>query len=406
MLTIPSGVQDGDLLLALYSHWSYAAATAPGGWTLLHTATAAASGTVSVWYRYANNDIPGSTYTWTFSGARPYEAGGIVAYRGAAPAAFEDGFCTNHGHSTAPTLCSFTVNFSNDLYVGFFSTENINLVLPVDLTGQLANQYLNGSHFGVAAASKSLGAPGVIPAEVASMNNGGWATIAFAIKPAITGPTATSTTTATPTLTPTPTSTPTPGPIALLGFTSTTSTTQKVPAGVQNGDLLFAFYSYWSQTFVGAPSGWTLLHTATSSGSGVMTVWYRFANGNPPGSSFTWNFSTTAYEAGGMLAYRGVGPSFEDGSCTSQGHNTMPTLCGFSTTRPNDRYVGLLSTENTNLMLPGDLTSILLNQYLNGSHFGVAAADKALGAAGLVPSEFASMNNGGWASIAFALRGP
>ncbi len=408
-VTVPAGVQNGDLLLAFYSYYSFATATAPSGWTLLHSATAANSGVEAIWYRFANAEVPGSTYTWTFSGSTPYAAGGMLAYRGVA-ASFEDGFCTSQGRSAAPTLCALSTTQAGDTYLGFFATENINLVLPADLTGLVVNQYVNGSHFGVATGSKQLGAAGLIPADVAAMSSGGWASVAIALK-ASGQPTATATARSTPsptaTLTPSATPTPPSGAITLVGFTGTTTTTQMIPATVQNGDLLLAFYSYYSFATATAPSGWTLLHSAAASGSGVETVWYRFANGNPAGSTFTWSFGgSTPYAAGGMLAYRGVAASFEDGFCTAQGRSTAPTLCAFSTAHANDVYVGWYSTENTHLVLPTDLSPLIFNDYLSGSHFGVAAANKALFAAGAVPADIGSMNTGGWATIAIAIKSP
>jgi len=307
------------------------------------------------------------------------------------------------------------------------ATENTNLVLPVDLNGLLVNQYSNGAYFGVAAADKSLGSAGVIPADVGSMNSGGWATIAIALKALSTGPTPTATATvATPTATATviptvaptvtpppptatatatatstqlPTATPTPGAITLVGTTSTTTARTVVPTGVQVGDLLLAFYSYWSFNTVTAPTGWQMLQSATSSGSGVEAVWYRFAGSSDvPGTAYNWSFSgSTAYEAGGMLAYRSVDPSApQDGFCTNSGHSTAPSLCSFTTNFSSDMYVGFFATENTNLVLPADLTGLVVNQYLSGSYFGVAAANKSLGSAGTVSADVGSMNSGGW----------
>ena len=219
-MTVPAGVQNGDLLLAFYSYWSFATASAPSGWQILQSATSSGSGVETVWYRFANNDIPGSIYTWSFAKAVPYEAGGMLAYRGVDPSTPEDGFCTNSGHSAVPSLCSFMTNFTPDRYVGFFATENTNLVLPGDLSTLVVNQYVNGSHFGVAAASKALSSAGLVPADVGSMNNGGWATVAIALKAAGSVPSATPTATSTPTATPTATPTmtanrsPTPTPTA------------------------------------------------------------------------------------------------------------------------------------------------------------------------------------------------
>ncbi len=445
--TVPAGVQNGDLMLAYYSYYSFATATAPAGWTLLHSATSSGSGVETVWYRFANGDTPGAQFTWTFGGSGPFAAGGMLAYRGVASGSFEDGFCTNQGSSGTPTLCAFSTTQANDLYLGFFATENTNLVLPADLTGLAINQYVSGSHFGAAAGSKALAAPGQQPADFASMNSGGWATVAFAIKPSSGSPTPTATSTVTRTATPTITSTPSNAPtptitltatggatptttttptitatvtrtatltptatpvsaITLVGSTTTVNSTQTVPAGVQNGDLMLAYYSYYSFATANAPAGWTLLHSASSSGSGVETVWYRFANGDTPGSQFTWTFGGSGpYAAGGMLAYRGAASgSFEDGFCTNQGKSGLPTLCAFSTTQAGDLYLGFFATENTNLVLPADLNLLALNQYVNGSHFGVGAGSKVLVSSGQQPADIGSMNSGGWATVAFAIK--
>ena len=301
----------------------------------------------------------------------------------------------------------------------------------------MLNQYLAGSHFGLAAAHKTLGSAGIVPVDVGSMNTGGWATVAFALKPLGSSPTPTATaTTSTPTVTatatpaptiaaPTPTATatatsittatstrtatatPTPAAIALVGSTTTTTTKMTVPAGVQNGDLLLAFYSYWSLASATAPSGWTLLHSVTAGGSGVEAVWYRFAGNDAPGSSYTWTFGgATPYEAGGMLIYRGADPAaFQDGFCTTQGSSSAPSLFSFTTNFSNDTYLGFFATENTNLILPADVSGLVVNQYVRGSHFGVASAAKSLGSAGVIPSDSGSMNGGGWATIAVALKG-
>ena len=412
---VPAGVQTGDLLLAFYSYWSSASATAPAGWQLLQSASSSGSGTESLWYHFATSaDTPGTPYTWTFGGL-PYQSGGMLAFHGIDTAAPQDGFCLNRGSSSAPSLCSFSTSYSNDIYLGFFSTENIALILPGDLTPSVVNQYANGSWFGSAAGSKSLGTAGIVPADAGSMSSGGWATVALALKRANSGPPS-STPVPTPVPTAVPTSLPTPvptatataaaGSITLIATSSTTSSRATVPAGVQAGDLLLAFYSYWSSSSATAPSGWQSLQSSTLAGSGVETVWYRIATGSDvAGSSYAWAFSGTPYEAGGMLAYRGVSPSApNDGSCISAGRSANPSWCEFNTTSAGDKYVALVATENVGLALPSDLRQESIRQYANGSNFGVAAGDKALGNAGSVAAESGSMNIGGWATIAIALR--
>ncbi len=433
-MTVPNGVQNGDLMLAFYSYWASSSATPPSGWQLLQTAASSSSGIETVWYRFANNDTPGGTYSWSFNGTA-YEAGGVLAYRGVDPSVVPDGFCTNQASGTTPSLCSFTTSYSNDRYVGFYATENTNLVLPADLTGRVVTQYLYGSYFGAVTADKTLGAAGAVPADIGSMNSGGWETVAIALKPLSSGSTPTATIAKTPTATATvaptvvPTNTPppptatatatqiaptqtatatataAPASITFIGSTSTTSTTVTVPNGVQNGDLMLAFYSYWTYATATAPSGWQLLQSSKSSSSGVATVWYRFANNDTPGGTYSWSFNGNAYEAGGVLAYRGVDPSVvPDGFCTNQGSSTTPSLCSFTTGFSNDRYVGFYTTENTNLVLPADLNGRVVTQYLNGSYFGAAAADKTLGSAGTVPADVGSMSSGGWETVAIGLK--
>ncbi len=180
------------------------------------------------------------------------------------------------------------------------------------------------------------------------------ATATATLIPTTAAPTPTVTLTGTATATATQVPTPTPSSaIAFIGQTTSASTKLTVPSGVQNGDLLLASYSFWSSSSATAPSGWNLLQSAAANGSGVTTVWYRFASNDTPGSSYTWTFSGTAYESGGMTAYRGVDQSaLEDGFCTNSGKSTSPTLCSFATANDGDFYVGFYATEAAALAIP------------------------------------------------------
>ncbi len=395
VVTIPDGVQTGDLLLTFFSYWhAPTSASAPGGWTQLETSPSANSGVETVWYRFATGaDTPGSAYSWSFSGPGPYESGGMVAYRGVDPSV-EDGSCDTSGNSGTPTLCGFTTNSAGDTYVGFFATENTGLSFPGDLHQEVLQQYINGSRFGSAAADKQLGAPEPLSADSGTMNSGGWETVALALKPITSGPTATMT------------ATPIPGTISFVGSSQTTTNMVAVPAGVQNGDLMLAFFSYWHFASLTAPSGWTLLHSEPSGSSGVETVWYRYASGDTPGSLYDWSIAGSGpYVSGGIVAYRGVASvSAEDGNCLDSGSNGSPTLCSFSNTTAGDIYVGFYCTENTGLTPPGDLTTRVLQQYVNGSYFGSAAVDKALPSAGVNNADIGAMNPGGWETVVFALK--
>jgi len=395
--TVPTGVADGDLLLAYFAYWhAPTSATAPLGWTMLTSSASATSGIVTVWYRFANGDTTGTQYNWTFTGPGPYRSGGMIAYRGVDSGSPFDGMCNNQGNNSTPTLCSFSTNFTGDQYLGFFATENTNLVLPADLTTETIQDYNIGQYFGSAVGDKVLGGSGLQPSDAGSMNSGGWETIAVALKATASGPTPV----------PTATATALPGSILKIGSTSTTTNQVAVPAGVADGDVLLAFFSYWSPATVTAPPGWTFLHNSVNSSSGTEAVWYRIASGETPGTFYTWNFNGPGpYVSGGMLAYRGVDTGqIEDGNCELIGHSTAPTLCSFTTAFNNDEFVGLFATENTAFALPGDLTQEVLTQYSNGHFFGTAAGDKTLDGAGSTGNDIASMNNGGWASIALALK--
>ena len=325
VVTVPAGIQNGDLLLAFFSYSSSATATAPGGWQKLHTASASGSGAETVWYRFVHGDAPGSIYTWSFAGPGPYESGGMVAYRSVASTTFEDGFCTNQGQSATPSLCSFQTTSSGDLYVGFFATANTNLVLPADLSRQLVNQYLAGSYFGVGAAHKSLGGAGTVPAEVGSMNNGGWATVAIALKALDSNqmvaaqtatPTAIATVVATRTATPTPTTSRTATATAIATHSSTphatviaTRTATPTPTPTPNVTAVWQLELTASGFEWIAPNGASMCKYAA-----VSTVDNTYLEANVvPGKYASWpswasaqnaRLRTWGFNAAGMYSYK------------------------------------------------------------------------------------------------------
>jgi CSLREA domain-containing protein len=433
---VPAGVIAGDLLLAHYSYYSAAIATAPSGWTLLESASLSGTATEKVWYRVATSgDTPGTTYTWSFS-TTAYEAGAMLAYRGVDTSVLPDGFCDNTGTST-PSLCSFNNTNSNDTYVGFFSLDASGaFALPGDLSNRGTVVFVAYGNMGSAAGDKQLGAAGTIAADSGALSgSGAWAAVALALKPvgsaATPTPTPTPVATGTPTsvTTPTPTSsaptptptpssaaptatpapTPTPGVVTFIGTTITTSTSQKVPAGVVAGDLLLAHYSYYAAATATAPSGWTLLESATLSGTAAEKVWYRVATGgDTPGITYTWSFSATAYQAGAMLAYSGVDTSvLPDGFCDNTGTTTTPSLCSFSNANSNDTYVGFFSLDASGTFaLPGDLSNRGTVAFVAYGSMGSAAGDKRLGAAGTIAADGGSLSSGGgaWATAVVALK--
>jgi len=399
-------VVTGDLLLAHYSYYAPITATAPSGWTQLQSATLSGSVAETVWYRVASGgDTPGTTYTWSFSGTA-YQAGGMLAYRGVDISVLPDGYCDNKGTNTTPTLCSFSNANSNDIYVGFFALDAAGgFGLPGDLSNRGSVAFASYVNLGSAAGDKRLGAAGTIAADSGALSgSGAWATVVLALKPQ-----------GGPTPTPTPqTSTATPGPtatpvvVSFIGSKTTTSKVQTVPAGVIAGDLLLAHYSYYAPITATAPSGWTQLRSASLSGSAAETVWYRVATGgDTPGTTYTWSFGGTAYQAGAMLAYRGVDTTvLPDGFCDNSGTSTTPTLCTFSDANSNDTYVGFFSLNSTGTFaLPGDLSNRGTVAFASYVNLGSAVGEKPLGAAGAIAADSGALSgSGGWATVVLALK--
>ena len=264
-MTVPIGIQNGDLMLAFYSYWAPAAATPPTGWQLLQTVTSSSSAVETVWYRFARNDVPGAAYFWSFAGTTPYEAGGMLAFRGVDPSAFEDGACTNQGTSAAATLCSFKTNYNNDLYLAFFAARNISLTLPGDLQGMVIKQYSSGSNFGAAFGSKALSSAGIVPADVGSLNSGIWATVALALKGLSSVPSPTpSVTSSNPLVTPTPVKSLSATPTSTLAVTRTpTATRTQTPTSTPTRTATRTATSTPTRTATPTPTR-TATRTATS----------------------------------------------------------------------------------------------------------------------------------------------
>lgn len=84
-VTKPSGVQEGDLLLAqIWQRSTGYSSGVPSGWTLLQSSMTAGAGNdrLEVYAKAAGASEPAS-YTWTFPAASGRYGGGIVAYRDA-----------------------------------------------------------------------------------------------------------------------------------------------------------------------------------------------------------------------------------------------------------------------------------------------------------------------------------
>ncbi len=172
-ISVPSGVQNGDLLFAFLSYCgssleilqpfcggATAGETAPAGWTLLNTTAFFGYGTLTIWYRYAASEP--SSYTWTASGSpSPTPAGGMVAYRNVL---LSDGSASNPSGTTQnPATGSFANAVANDWQVSFFGWASISALTMGDWTSRVnvtCNTFPGG-----AAGDKVLGAAGTVAAD-------------------------------------------------------------------------------------------------------------------------------------------------------------------------------------------------------------------------------------------------
>jgi trimeric autotransporter adhesin len=187
VMTVPSGVAVGDLLVASVNASGTAAITAPAGWTSL-VAGAASTYYGMVHYRVATAaDVAGASYTWTLGSTRK-ATGSIVSYVGidtstiGTPAA-------NAGTGTTLTFNSVTTAVANSRVILLGSALNgtgaITLTPPAIATSRL--------NFATSSSGSQLrsytgdflqaaaGATGNKTATVSSSS--AWGAVMFAVRP-------------------------------------------------------------------------------------------------------------------------------------------------------------------------------------------------------------------------------
>jgi hypothetical protein len=99
VLTVPTGVSDGDVLLAIVSNRNAAAHTVPGGWALVASATQ-----LTVYSHVAASEP--ANYTWSWTGACQ-TGGSIIAYRGVNTGSILDAAPTT-GYASVASLNTVT----------------------------------------------------------------------------------------------------------------------------------------------------------------------------------------------------------------------------------------------------------------------------------------------------------
>ncbi len=122
------------------------------------------------------------------------------------------------------------------------------------------------------------------------------------------------------------------GPIAITNNIS----------GLANGDMMIAHIFLLSGTITGAPSGWTLLDTATAAlGVGKTYSYWKLASSE--GASWSWTISTTSPWVGYVDAFSGsgtLGIELHGGTNTGTTGNPNTVIPAFSPTKPKTMLWG------------------------------------------------------------------
>jgi hypothetical protein len=128
VLPTPSGVQAGDVMLAVVAVRSGPTVTAPAGWNLVTTTVNGSNLRELSYTRVATAGEPAS-YRWGFSQNRA-ASGSILAYTGVSAAAPVEAFSGGIGSSATITAPSATTTSSGAMVVGAFSIANGATVTP------------------------------------------------------------------------------------------------------------------------------------------------------------------------------------------------------------------------------------------------------------------------------------
>lgn len=139
VLSVPAGVQSGDLLLAQVVTNGSATFTTPSGWTALQTTS---NGLVQgLFYRFATASETG-TVTWTWSGNRR-AGGGIAVYRGVDSSQAPGAAVSASNTSGNPTAPAQTVVDVNSLLVAVYAFDRGQGTLTA--TGSMNTAYARSS---------------------------------------------------------------------------------------------------------------------------------------------------------------------------------------------------------------------------------------------------------------------
>ena len=268
-LSVPAGVQNGDLLVASVTDWP-GTLTAPNGWTraLLPSVNQ------GVWYKIASNEP--ASYTWSGSASSTW-SGVMDAFSGVNTTTPLDATPVAVEGAVASVVWPPTRSVSDKAWSLVVSTENNNADTIATPSGYTARSTMGGNSF-IRTSTRVLSPAGAIAPTVTDTAGGpSWSAYSLVLRPAgATGPTASPAPTVTPAPTPAPTPTPTPGPTATPGPATGTS-----PLHVQgnklmnaNGQVVQIHGVNHSGTEYACQQGWAVFDGQTDAASvDVMKTW-------------------------------------------------------------------------------------------------------------------------------------
>jgi len=133
-LTTPTGVQNGDLLVAIFVMGNTTASVAPNGagWTEVTAATAGAAVKEQVFWKIASSE--GSTQSFTCTSPTTIEEAFLIAFSGvdvATPIVQSGTYTSGLGSTTAPALPSLTSTRANSLYLGIIGLRTTSVDLTI-----------------------------------------------------------------------------------------------------------------------------------------------------------------------------------------------------------------------------------------------------------------------------------
>ncbi|HYE95062.1 MAG TPA: hypothetical protein VD962_02535, partial [Rubricoccaceae bacterium] len=165
----PTGVVQGDFLMAVIRTRIGAGWNVPSGWTqlMIHTS----GGTQVVFYKFAGSSEP-TSYTFTATGPHRM-AGGIVAYSGVHSATPIDVYNGATGNSTSMAAPSLTTTSANTMLVAFYGiNNNVAFTQPASMSLRFSQQTVDSGDFDhqvrVGASDETFGGPGATGTRTAT----------------------------------------------------------------------------------------------------------------------------------------------------------------------------------------------------------------------------------------------